>query len=136
MKPSVSCQPGPPEIRDSLQNLYHCGMLKLLKGEKPYQNDISGRNLMEFSTPVTIYLLLINLLAFALMGIDKEKARRHKWRIPEKTLFLSALLGGSVGAIAGMQLFRHKTKHWYFVMGMPAIRVLQATGYFFLSHRF
>ena len=91
---------------------------------------------MQLSTPVILYLLLINLLAFALMGIDKKKARRHKWRIPEKTLFLSALLGGSVGAIAGMQFFRHKTKHWYFVIGMPAILVLQAAGYFFLSHRF
>lgn len=91
---------------------------------------------MQLTTPVILYLLLINLFAFALMGIDKEKARRHKWRIPEKTLFLSALLGGSVGAIAGMQFFRHKTKHWYFVIGMPAILVLQAAGYFFLSHRF
>ena len=59
---------------------------------------------MQLSTPVILYLLLINLFAFALMGIDKEKARRHKWRIPEKTLFLSALLGGSVNlsTIAGL----------------------------------
>ena len=80
---------------------------------------------MQLSTPVTMYLLLINLLAFALMGVDKSRARRHKWRIPEKTLFLSALLGGSIGSIVGMQVFRHKTKHWYFKYGMPAILVVQ-----------
>lgn len=72
-----------------------------------------------------VYLLAVNLLAFILMGIDKWKAKRDAWRIPEKTLFLSALLGGSVGAIAGMRKFRHKTKHWYFKFGMPAILILQ-----------
>lgn len=55
------------------------------------------------------------------MGIDKRRAIRHEWRIPEATLFLIALLGGSMGSIAGMQLFRHKTRHWYFVWGMPII---------------
>ena len=74
---------------------------------------------------ILIYFIIINLLAFALMGIDKRRAVRHSWRIPEKTLFLSAILGGSIGAIAGMQLFRHKTKHWYFSYGMPAIFILQ-----------
>lgn len=71
------------------------------------------------------YLVLVNLVSFCLMGIDKRKARKHKWRIPEKTLFLSALLGGSLGAVLGMQVFRHKTKHWYFVWGMPAILICQ-----------
>ena len=61
------------------------------------------------------YLIAVNILAFALMGIDKYKAQHHLWRIPEKTLFLSAIIGGSAGAIFGMNLFRHKTKHWYFV---------------------
>ena len=90
--------------------------------------------MQQLSTPVILYLILINLLAFALMGVDKSKARRHKWRIPEKTLFLSALLGGSVGAIVGMQVFRHKTKHWYFVVGMPAILIAQIIiGYFVLN---
>ena len=82
---------------------------------------------------ILIYLAIINLLAFALMGIDKRRAVRHAWRIPEKTLFLSALLGGSVGAIAGMHLFRHKTKHWYFRYGMPAILVLQLLAVFLLN---
>ena len=67
------------------------------------------------------YLVCINLAGLASMGIDKRKAIRHQWRIPEATLFLIALLGGSLGSIIGMQLFRHKTKHWYFVWGMPAI---------------
>ena len=71
------------------------------------------------------YLLIINIIAFALMGADKKKAQAKAWRIPEKTLFLSAILGGSIGAIAGMQVFRHKTKHWYFKYGMPAILILQ-----------
>lgn len=72
-----------------------------------------------------IYLSIANLFAFTLMGIDKQKAIHHKWRISEKTLFLSALLGGSIGAILGMQIFRHKTKHWYFICGMPTILLFQ-----------
>lgn len=71
------------------------------------------------------YLIVVNLIAFALMGIDKGKAKRGAWRISEKALFLSAILGGSVGAILGMWFFRHKTKHWYFVIGMPLILLLQ-----------
>lgn len=74
---------------------------------------------------IIIYLCLINVSAFLQMGIDKRRARRHAWRIPEAQLFLTALLGGSIGSILGMQLFRHKTRHWYFVWGMPAILVLQ-----------
>lgn len=71
------------------------------------------------------YLAAVNLVALALYGIDKAKARRGKWRIPEKTLLLLPLLGGSVGALAGMHLFRHKTKHWYFRWGIPAMLLLQ-----------
>ena len=85
--------------------------------------------------PILIcYLILINLIAFFLMGIDKRKARTGAWRIPEKTLFLSSILGGSIGAIAGMQLFRHKTRHQSFVVGMPAIllvQILLAIAYFY-----
>lgn len=72
-----------------------------------------------------IYLVIVNIVAFAMMGSDKEKARKGQWRIPEASLFLSAILGGSIGAILGMQVFRHKTKHWYFQLGMPAILILQ-----------
>ena len=79
------------------------------------------------------YLLIINLVALFLMWDDKRRAKKtNARRIPEKTLFLSAILGGSIGAIAGMQLFRHKTKHWYFVIGMPAILIAQVALAVFL----
>ena len=83
------------------------------------------------------YLLFINILAFALMGIDKKRARQNAWRISEKALFLSALLGGSIGSILGMQVFRHKTKHWYFQLGMPLILILQLAWcvYLVIIHR-
>ena len=84
---------------------------------------------------IIIYLVMINVVAFMLMGFDKRRAKRNAWRIPEKTLFGSALLGGSIGAIAGMQVFRHKTKHWYFVWGMPAILILQAVVIFFITKK-
>ena len=67
------------------------------------------------------YLVIMNIIGLAVMGIDKSKAKRHVWRIPEKVLFLVSILGGSAGTWAGMYLFRHKTKHWYFVIGMPVI---------------
>jgi len=73
-----------------------------------------------------IYLILMNLIGFGLMGVDKQRARRRDWRIPEKVLFGAALLGGSVGVWAGMYLFHHKTRHWYFVVGMPLILAVQA----------
>lgn len=59
------------------------------------------------------------------MGMDKAKAKKHAWRIPEATLFSIAILGGSIGSILGMYHFRHKTKHWYFVVGMPVIFFVQ-----------
>lgn len=71
------------------------------------------------------YLLVLSLVLFYMMGSDKHRAKKGAWRIPEKTLFLSAILGGSIGAIAGMYTFHHKTKHWYFVIGMPAILIVQ-----------
>jgi uncharacterized membrane protein YsdA (DUF1294 family) len=70
-------------------------------------------------------LLVINLLAFALMGIDKMKAKRGAWRIPEKTLFLVTALLGGLGGTLGMKVFRHKTKHWYFKWGFPALLAVQ-----------
>lgn len=74
---------------------------------------------------LVLYLIVINIAGLAVMGIDKSRAKRHKWRIPERTLFLVSLLGGSIGTWAGMYIFRHKTRHWYFVVGMPAILILQ-----------
>ena len=72
------------------------------------------------------YLVIANLWAFGLMWFDKRRARRGGRRIRERTLFLSALLGGSLGAVLGMRAFRHKTQHWYFVWGMPLILLAQA----------
>lgn len=72
-----------------------------------------------------VYLAIINVIAFGLMAADKRRARKHLWRIPEHTLFAAALLGGSLGALVGMYLCRHKTRHWYFVVGMPLILAVQ-----------
>lgn len=74
---------------------------------------------------IMIYLLVINAIGFLLMGEDKRRAKKHLWRISEKTLFLCSILGGSIGTWAGMYAFRHKTRHWYFVVGMPFILVVQ-----------
>ena len=71
------------------------------------------------------YFAAVNLIGFALMGIDKRKAIKHAFRIPEATLFTVAIIGGSIGSILGMYFFRHKTRHWYFVYGMPFILILQ-----------
>ena len=81
-----------------------------------------------------IYLIIMNLASFASMGIDKYKARHHKWRIPEKTLFLIAAIGGSAGSIAGMQTFRHNTKHTVFIIGMPLIFIIQIALFIFLKY--
>lgn len=74
---------------------------------------------------IIIYLIVINLIAFLAMYIDKRKARYGKWRIPEQTLFILALIGGSIGAITGMYVFRHKTKKLRFSIGFPVILILQ-----------
>ncbi len=72
-----------------------------------------------------ICLVILNLLGFAQFGVDKAKAQKGQWRIPEQHLFATALFGGSLGCILGMYVFRHKTKHKSFTIGMPAILVLQ-----------
>ena len=81
-----------------------------------------------------IYLVVMNVLGVAVMWSDKRRARLHRWRIPEKVLFGVSLLGGRAGTWAGMYLFRHKTKHWYFVAGMPLILVCQAALAIYLVH--
>ena len=78
---------------------------------------------MDVKTIFVCYLSIMNLWGFFIMGLDKHRAKVHAWRISESSLFLAAILGGSLGSIAGMFLFRHKTKHWYFVVGMPLICV-------------
>ena len=75
---------------------------------------------------IVIYLILINLITFLAMYIDKRKAKKGKRRIPEKTLFILVGLGGGIGGILGMYLFRHKTKKTRFVIGFPAILIFEA----------
>ena len=74
---------------------------------------------------ILVYLIIINAAAFLLMLIDKQKAKRSAWRIPEATLMGVAALGGSIGAIAGMYVFRNKTRHVKFFLGLPAILIIQ-----------
>ena len=75
-----------------------------------------------------IFMAFMSVVGFLAMGIDKRKAKAGRWRIPEKTLFGITLLGGGAGVWLGMELFRHKTKHWYFKYGVPAIALLEFIG--------
>ena len=79
---------------------------------------------------------LCNLWAFILMGVDKARARKGKFRIPEKRLFLAAALGGAPGAILGMRIFHHKTLHRSFTLGMPALLLLNLAVYGLLLYLF
>ena len=83
-------------------------------------------------TLILLYLLIVNAIAFLLMLADKQKARRKLWRIPESTLLLSAAIGGSIGSLAGMYTFRHKTKHLKFTLGVPAILIAQIAAAVYL----
>lgn len=88
---------------------------------------------------IICYLFIVNILGFAMMGIDKKKAKKRAFRIPEASLFIIAFIGGSIGSIAGMYFFKHKTRHWYFVYGMPAILILQvilAIALYFMPFQF
>ena len=76
-------------------------------------------------TILILYLVIINALGFLLMLIDKYKARKNLWRIPEASLITFAIIGGSIGSLIGMRLFRHKTKHPKFAIGIPIILALQ-----------
>ncbi len=79
------------------------------------------------------YLILINIIAFIIIYIDKQKAIKHKWRIKESTLFLISIIGGSLGTLVGMYTFRHKTKHIKFTLGIPFILILQILLIYYLS---
>ena len=81
---------------------------------------------------ILLYLLIVNAVAFLLMLVDKQSARKKLWRIPESTLLLTAAIGGSIGSLAGMFVFRHKTKHLKFTLGIPAILIAQIAGVFLL----
>lgn len=90
--------------------------------------------MIAFDNIALAWLSIINGVAFIMYGVDKYKSVHHKWRIPESTLLLLALVGGSIGAMLGMQLFRHKTKHLKFKYGVPLIFLAQIVvfGYVFL----
>ena len=75
-----------------------------------------------------VYMLIMSLIGFSAMGIDKFKAKRNAWRIPEKTLFMMAFLGGGAGVWLGMRVFHHKTLHLMFKYGVPAITLLEFIG--------
>ena len=79
---------------------------------------------------ILLYLLIVNAVSFLLMLTDKQKAKKKLWRIPESTLLLSAAIGGSIGSLAGMYTFRHKTKHLKFTLGVPAILFLRMAAVF------
>ena len=74
---------------------------------------------------IVIYFIIINLIGFFIMWLDKRKAKKGAWRIPEKTLFIITALGGGIGSIAGMYTFHHKTKKIQFVIGFPLITILE-----------
>ncbi|MGM9614446.1 MAG: DUF1294 domain-containing protein [Oscillospiraceae bacterium] len=85
-------------------------------------------------TIILIYLELVNLAAFALYGLDKYRAKRGRWRIPEATLILIAVIGGSIGALGGMYLFRHKTRKPRFSVGVPVILGMQVLFFLLLFY--
>lgn len=84
---------------------------------------------------LVVYLVIINIAAFCLYGIDKSAAVKEKWRIPNRVLLGLAAIGGSIGAWAGMYTFRHKTKKWYYAVTVPAMLLLQITLIVLLMNR-
>lgn len=83
-----------------------------------------------------IYLSVMNIITFLLYGLDKQKAKQNRWRIPEKVLFGAAVFGGTIGALAGMRMFHHKTQKWKFKVGVPLVLGLQIAAliYFGFVH--
>lgn len=82
------------------------------------------------------YFVIINVVSFITMYIDKRKAEAHKWRIPEARLFLFAAIFGSIGMLLGMRVFRHKTKHMKFVIGVPCILIIQIIIIYYTARYF
>ena len=82
---------------------------------------------------IAVVVVVMNVLAFLLMAMDKSAAKQGKWRVPERTLFLVTALFGGLGGVLGMQLLRHKTKHWYFQLFFPVFLVAQVIVLILLS---
>ena len=93
-------------------------------------NTINAIDIKEIFTVqnILIYLVVINILGFFVMWLDKRKAVKGRWRIPEKTLFIITALGGGIGTTVGMYIFRHKTQKLNFVIGLPFITILEIIG--------
>lgn len=94
---------------------------------------------MNIVSLIIYYLVAINIVVFFVYGIDKLKAKRNRWRIPESTLLLLAVIGGSVGALLGMKVWHHKTMHKKFTYGIPfiiAVQILFLNYLFFTSEVF
>lgn len=100
--------------------------------------DMAGKekSVKEIDIFLLFYGIAMNLAGFLSMGIDKDRARKQKWRIRERTLFLLAILGGSAGSILGMRIFHHKTKHPAFTIGMPVILAVQLLIIFLFQGKF
>lgn len=90
---------------------------------------------MDLRYQIILAALLVNIVAFAAYGIDKRKAQKGGWRIPESTLLLLAFFGGAIGALMGMRVFHHKTKHWKFKILVPLFLVLQLALIVWLIYR-
>lgn len=84
---------------------------------------------------IIIYLLIMNVVNFILMCYDKNEAKKHEWRISEKTFFIISLIGGSIGGLLGMKVFHHKTKKWYFKYGFLVILLMQICLTVFILQR-
>ncbi|MFD2627935.1 DUF1294 domain-containing protein [Oceanobacillus kapialis] len=89
---------------------------------------------MEELNGILFYLLGVNVITFIIMGMDKQKARKEKYRIPERTFWLLAIVGGALGAIIGMQRYRHKTKHRAFMWGMPILFLVNVASVLYLLY--
>ena len=80
---------------------------------------------------IIIYFIIINIIGFLIMYIDKQKAKKGAWRIPERTIFIITAFGGGIGTIAGMYTFRHKTQKLKFTIGLPFILILELIGFIY-----
>lgn len=86
--------------------------------------------------PLKIYLIVVNMVSFIIMGIDKYRAQTNKWRISEKSIFMLGIIGGGIGILLGMRAFRHKTRHRSFVIGIPIIVILNIFMFGYLLQNF
>lgn len=87
---------------------------------------------LDIKTVLATYFIIVNIVGFIMSAVDKSAAKRHKWRVPEKNLFAVSLLGGAVGTLMSMLIFRHKTKHKRFMIGIPLIIFVQLSVYIYI----